>query len=45
MAREYLPNREFVPAVINAHPVLAGAAEKDCHLLGYVASSPKVLPV
>lgn len=40
--REYLNNREFVPAVINAHPVLAGAAEEGLPtLLGYVASSPK----
>jgi Mg-chelatase subunit ChlD len=41
-ARAYLNNREFVPAIINAHPVLAGAAEEGLPtLLGYVAASPK----
>jgi Mg-chelatase subunit ChlD len=41
-ARAYLNNREFVPAIINAHPVLAGAAEQGLPvLLGYVAATPK----
>ncbi|KUO69599.1 MAG: hypothetical protein APF77_08905 [Clostridia bacterium BRH_c25] len=41
-ARAYLNNREFVPAITNAHPVLAGAAEEGLpSLLGYVAASPK----
>lgn len=41
-ARAYLNNREFVPAIANAHPVLAGAAEQGLpSLLGYVAASPK----
>lgn len=41
-ARAYLNNREFVPIITNAHPVLAGAAEEGLPtLLGYVAASPK----
>lgn len=41
-ARAYLNNREFVPTITNAHPVLAGAAEGGLpSLLGYVAASPK----
>ncbi len=41
-ARAYLNNREFVPAITNAHPVLAGAAEQGLpSLLGYVAATPK----
>ncbi len=41
-ARAYLNNREFVPAITNAHPVLEGAAEEGLPaLLGYVAASPK----
>ncbi|HYE82572.1 MAG TPA: VWA domain-containing protein [Clostridia bacterium] len=41
-ARAYLNNREFVPAITNAHPVLAGAAEEGLpSLLGYVAATPK----
>ncbi len=41
-ARAYLNNREFVPAITNAHPVLAGAAEQGLPtLLGYVAATPK----
>lgn len=41
-ARAYLNNREFIPAVGNAHPVLAGAAEQGLpSLLGYVAATPK----
>ena len=44
-ARAYLNNREFVPAIANAHPVLEGAAEEGLPaLLGYVAASPKVPP-
>lgn len=41
-ARAYLNNREFVPAITNAHPVLFGAAEEGLpKLLGYVAATPK----
>ncbi|MHB1392869.1 MAG: VWA domain-containing protein [Clostridia bacterium] len=41
-ARAYLNNREFIPAITNAHPVLAGAAEQGLpSLLGYVAATPK----
>jgi Mg-chelatase subunit ChlD len=41
-ARAYLNNREFVPAITNTHPVLAGAAEGGLpSLLGYVAATPK----
>ncbi|MDD3706136.1 MAG: VWA domain-containing protein [Clostridiaceae bacterium] len=41
-ARAYLNNREFVPIITNAHPVLSGAAEEGLPaLLGYVAASPK----
>ena len=41
-AKAYLNNREFVPAITNAHPVLAGAAEQGLpSLLGYVAATPK----
>lgn len=41
-ARAYLNNREFVPAITNAHPVLAGAAEEGLPtLLGYIAATPK----
>jgi Mg-chelatase subunit ChlD len=41
-ARAYLNNREFVPAITNAHTVLAGATEDGLPpLLGYVAASPK----
>ncbi|HYF81955.1 MAG TPA: VWA domain-containing protein [Clostridia bacterium] len=41
-ARAYLNNREFIPAITNAHPVLAGAAEQGLPtLMGYVAATPK----
>jgi len=41
-ARAYLNNREFVPAVTDTHPILAGAAEEGLpSLLGYVAATPK----
>ena len=41
-ARAYLNNREFIPAITNAHPVLTGAAEQGLpSLLGYVAATPK----
>lgn len=41
-ARAYLNNREFVPAITDAHPVLSGAAEGGLpSLLGYVAATPK----
>ncbi len=41
-ARAYLNNREFVPAITDTHPTLAGAAEEGLpSLLGYVAATPK----
>lgn len=41
-ARAYINNREFIPAIANVHPVLAGVAEQGLpSLLGYIASTPK----
>ena len=41
-ARAYINNREFIQAIANVHPVLAGVAEQGLpSLLGYIASTPK----
>ncbi len=41
-AKAYLNNREFIPSIINTHPIINGVAEEGLPALsGYVAASPK----